>query len=132
MNPELQTHFLNLYQMALTDSEFHEKEIVLLYNLAKEKGISKETIDSLILNASPLQLVYPETTTEKIEYLYDYARLILADGIVQAEEMKTLEKFCLKFQFEQSHIAAISEFLIEAAKNNIPKEEILNFVTQNK
>lgn len=131
MTPELQTHFLNLYQMALTDSEFHEKEIALLYNLAEEKGISKDTIDHLILNSSSAQLIYPVTTTEKIEYLYDYARVILADGVVQDEEMKTLEKFCLKFQFERAHIATISEFLIEAARNNVAKDEILNFVTQN-
>jgi uncharacterized tellurite resistance protein B-like protein len=131
MTPELQTHFLNLYQMALTDSEFHEKEMALLYKLAEDKGIAKESIDKLILDSSSVQLVYPATTVDKIEYLYDYVKVILADGIVNEEEMKTLVKFCSKFQFEQANIPTISEFLIEAVRNDISKEDVLNFVTQN-
>jgi uncharacterized tellurite resistance protein B-like protein len=131
MSPELQTHFFNLYLLALSDSEFNEKEVTLLYKLAEEKGISREKIDEFILDSHTTDLIYPDTITGKIEYLYDYARIILADGIVHEQELKTLEKFCLRFQFEEKNIPAIAELLIEAAKNDIPKEAVLNFVTQN-
>ncbi|HEX7846258.1 MAG TPA: hypothetical protein VF476_10705, partial [Chitinophagaceae bacterium] len=98
MAPELHTHFLNLYSMALSDSEFDEKEIAVLYRLGEEKGIPKETIDSMLLNPPPAGNLYvPHTLIEKIEYLYDYAKMILADGVVHADEINTLEKFCIKF-----------------------------------
>src|SRR5882757_6392492 len=102
MTPELQTHFLNLYSMALADSKFDEKEIAILYRLGEERGVAKETIDAMLLNP-PLSenLNIPNTLSEKIEYLYDYAKMILADGIVHYNEVKTLEKFCTKFQFEE-------------------------------
>src|SRR5687767_1515164 len=128
MTPELQSHFLNLYSMALSDSDFDEKEIAILYNLAEEKGIPKEKIDSLFLDPSLSEFHYPDTLIEKIEYLYDYAKMILADGVVHDEEIKTLQKFCIKFQFEDKNIDSISELLIEAAKNNLSKDELLNFV----
>lgn len=132
MTPELQTHFLNLYSMALSDSEFDEKEIAILYKIGAERGIPKETIDTLLLSP-PLaeHLNLPNTLSEKIEYLYDYAKMILADGIVHDEEVRTIEKFCTKFQFEENNIPTIALLLIEAAKNDISKNELLNFVTQN-
>jgi len=130
MTPEFQSHFLNLYLMALSDSEFDEKEIAILYNLAEEKGIPKEKIDRLLLSPTSSQFHYPDTIIEKVEYLYDYAKMILADGIVHEEEVRTLQKFCIKFQFEEKNVPMISELLIEAAKNDLPKNELLNFVTQ--
>lgn len=132
MTPELQAHFLNLYSMALADSAFDEKEITILYRLGEERGISKEKIDNLLLNPSASgQLHLPETLSEKIEYLYDYAKMILADGVVQEGEIKTLEKFCSKFQFEENNIPVIAQLLIEAARNDVPKSELIDFVTQN-
>jgi uncharacterized tellurite resistance protein B-like protein len=131
MSPELQTHFFNLYSMALSDSRFDENEVALLYKLAGDKGISRNEIDAFILNSASTSPVYPESLSGKIEYLYDYAKIILADGIVHEEEINTLKKFCEKFRFEEQHIQAIAELLIEAVRNNISKEEVLNFVTQN-
>jgi uncharacterized tellurite resistance protein B-like protein len=132
MTSELQTHFLNLYSIALADAEFDEKEIAIIYRLGEEKGIPKETIDSLLLSPPPAEQLYlPDTLSEKIEYLYDYAKMILADGIVHTDEINTLEKFCIKFQFEEENVPAIAQLLIEAAKNNTPQHELINFVTQN-
>lgn len=132
MTPELKSHFLNLYSMALADSKFDEKEIAVLYRLGEERGIAKEIIDAMLLNPPLLEnLNTPNTISEKIIYLYDYAQMILADGIVHEDEINTLEKFCIKFQFEEKNITAIAQLLIEAAKNNISKTDLIDFVTQN-
>lgn len=132
MTAELQAHFLNLYSMALADATFDEKEIAILYKLGEEKGIPKDKIDTMLLNpVAPDHLYLPGTLGEKIEYLYDYAKMILADGVVHDDEIKTLEKFCGKFQFEENNIPLIAQLLIEAAKNNLPKSDLIDFVTQN-
>lgn len=132
MTAELQAHFLNLYSMALVDATFDEKEIAILYRLGEEKGIPKEKIDTMLLNpVAPDHLHLPNTLSEKIEYLYDYAKMILADGVVHDDEIKTLEKFCSKFQFEENNIPLIAQLLIEAAKNDLPKNDLIDFVTQN-
>lgn len=132
MAPELKAHFLNLYSMALTDSKFDEKEIAILYRLGEERGVAKETIDAMLLSP-PLSedINIPNTLSEKIEYLYDYAKMILADGIVDDAELNTLEKFCIKFQFEEKNVTTIAQLLIEAAGNNMAKADLINFVTQN-
>ncbi len=132
MTSEFHMHFLNLYSIALADSKFDEKEIAVLYRLGEEKGIPKETIDTMLLSP-PLSehLILPNTLSEKIEYLYDYAKMIIADGIIHDDEVNTLEKFCIKFKFEEKNAAAIAQLLIEAARDNIPKTELLDFVSKN-
>ncbi len=131
MNSSLKSHFLNLYSIALADLEFDEKEIATLYKIGEEKGIPREEIDALLLNPATIKFDFPESITEKIEYLYDYAKMIVADEKVEETEIKTLEKFCLKLDFREENISSISELLIEAAKNKVSTTEIIKFVTQN-
>jgi hypothetical protein len=131
MTESLKSHFLNLYAMALTDSQFDEKEIYLLYKISEEKGVPKGEIDNLLLNPATLRFHFPENVEERIEYLYDYAKMILADGRVDDNEMKMLEKFCLRMGFSQENNASIMEFLISAARNQVPNTELIQFVTQN-
>jgi len=132
MTAELSAHFLNLYSMALADASFDEKEIAVLYKLGEERGVPKETIEAMLLSPPDVEaLTLPTTLSQKVEYLYDYARMIMADGIVHTEEIATLEKFCAKFHFEEKNIPMITELLLEAAKNNVAKNDLLQFVTQN-
>lgn len=132
MTPELNNHFLNLYSMALADADFDEKEIAVLYKLGEEKGIPKETIDALLLSPPrPEQIYFPDTVSEKIECLYDYARMMLADGVIHDGEMDTLKKFCAKFQFQVENIPTIAQLLVEAAGSDISKSDLLDFVIQN-
>lgn len=132
MTSELHMHFLNLYAMALADSQFDEKEIAVLYKLGEERGVAKETIDTMLLNPPhDGQVNIPDTLIEKISFLYDYAKMILADGVIHDDEVNTLEKFCIKFQFEEENVPTIAKLLIEAARNDISKNELVDFVTQN-
>jgi len=131
MNPSLKSHFLNLYSIALSDIEFNEKEIAVLYRIGEEKGIPKEEIDSIFLNPSSFSFHYPNSLVEKVEYLYDYAKLIVADSIIHDEEIIALKKFCKKFDFEEENIPSIIDLLIEAAKNNTPNADLIKFVTEN-
>ncbi len=62
--------------------------------------------------------------------VYDYAKMIVADGKVEDEEIKTFEKFCLKFDFEEENVKEIIEMLLEAARDNVPTIEIINFVNK--
>ncbi len=131
MNSSIKSHFLNLYSIALADFEFDENEIVALYKIGEERGIPREEIDLILLNPASIKFNLPEKITEKIEYLYDYTKIIIADGKVEDSEIKTLEKFCRKLEFREENISLISELLIEAAKNNVQTNEIIKFVTQN-
>ncbi|WP_272149543.1 hypothetical protein [Tenacibaculum aiptasiae] len=129
LTTELKSHFLRLYQMAFSDDNFDVLEMQMLYKFAEERKVSKQELDNILL--SPYhESTLPETLELKIEYLYDLAVMIWADEIITDDEINTLKKYCLKFGFLEENIIELCDFLIDNAKKNATKEEVLNQLTE--
>lgn len=84
---QLKSHFLRLYQMALTDDNFDILELQMLYHLAEERGIPREELDKLFLNPVNQEADIPEDLNIRIEYLYDLMRIMWADGKITDNEL---------------------------------------------
>ncbi len=125
ISTELKSHFLRLYQIAFTDDNFDVLELQMLYKFAEERGISRDQLNDILLHPSQDSII-PKSLEGKIEYLYDLALMIWADGIVTDDEVNTLRKYCLKFDFEKENVKDICEFLLENAKANIPLKELIS------
>ena len=127
----LKSHFLNLYSIALSDTQVEVKELEFLYRFGQDRGVSKDELDEIILHPDKISFQIPEDVFRKIEYLYDFAKMILADGIVDEFEITSLKKFCIKFGFKRDNIERLCEFLIDEAKHDTPLDELLKVVKQN-
>ncbi|WP_264564708.1 hypothetical protein [Flavobacterium sp. N3904] len=123
---ELKSHFLRLYQIALSDDQFDVLELQMLYHFADERGIPKEELDKLFLNPINTELSIPENLDTRIEYLYDFARIIWADGKITDDEVNMLKKYCRKFDFLDENINDLTNYLIDCVQKGISKEEIIN------
>lgn len=123
---ELKSHFLRLYQMALSDDQFDVLELQMLYHFADERGIPKEELDKLFQNPVNTEFIVPESLNTKIEYLYDLTRIIWADGKITDDELNMLRKYCRKFDFVEENINDLSDYLIGCVQRNISKEEIIS------
>lgn len=126
MTLELKSHFLRLYQMALSDDNFDVLELQMLYQFADERGILREELDKLFLNPINSNLSIPNDLNTRIEYLYDLTRIIWADGQITIDEMNTLKKYCKKFEFLEENIDELANYLIDCVQKGIGKQEIIN------
>lgn len=126
MTIQLKSHFLRLYQMALTDDNFDVLELQMLYHFAEERGIPKEELDKLFLNPVNQESSIPEDLATRIEYLYDLTRIMWADKKINDDELNTLKKYCLKFEFLDENIDELVNYLIDCVKKGIDKREIIN------
>jgi uncharacterized tellurite resistance protein B-like protein len=131
MTDLLQSHFLNLYAMALSDSQIDTVELETLYKIGQEKGIAKSEIDQIIIYPDKVKFNFPDNLTEKIIHLYDFARIIIADGVVDKNERSTLELFCKRFGFEEENIPGIADFLIASASENMETATLLQLINEN-
>lgn len=131
LDHSLKTHFLNLYHMALSDSQIDTVELAMLYKIGEERGIEKAEIDSVVLQPDTFQFTVPDDVLEKVEYLYDFARIAWCNFEITPDERQLMVHFCKKFGFEDSNIENIVHFLIEEVKKETPKEEIFNIVSNN-
>jgi len=128
ISTELKSHFLRLYQMAFSDDNFDLLELQMLYKFAEEREISKEQLNEILLNPSHDSSI-PKSLEKRVEYLYDLAVMIWADKKVTEDEYTTLKKYCKKFEFLDENITELADYLLDAAKKNISKEEIINTIT---
>ncbi len=124
ISTELKSHFLRLYQMAFSDHSFDILELKMLYKFAEERGVLKDELDEVLLNPSHKTII-PENIEKRIEYLYDLALMIWADNVVTEDELNTLKKYCLKFDFKEENIDELSQFLLDNAKDKISKTELM-------
>lgn len=131
MEEKLKGHFLNLYHMALSDTEVDASELEMLYKIGDEKGISKTEINSVVLAPDSIKFSTPETVLDKIESLYDFARIAWADGKIDENENRLMQVFSKKFGFEEENIPTIIQFLFGEAEKGTSKEDIFKIVTEN-
>lgn len=123
---ELKSHFLRLYQMALSDDNFAVIELKMLYQFADNRGVPKEELDRLLLNPVNHSTSIPNDIPTRIEYLYDLACMILADEIITEDEKNTLRKYCRKFEFLEENVNELADYLLDCVKKGVTKKEIIN------
>lgn len=129
ISTELKSHFLRLYQMAFSDDNFDVIEMQMLYKFAEERGITKEQLNNILLNPSH-QTTIPESINERVEYLYDLALMIWADEKITEDEYITLKKYCKIFEFLEENISQLADFLLECAKENMSKEDLIKRINE--
>jgi uncharacterized tellurite resistance protein B-like protein len=122
---ELKSHFLRLYQMAITDDDFSSLELKMLYKFAEDRNISNNELDKILLTASE-KFDIPDQIEKRVEYLYDLACMILADGVITEDEKNTLKKYCKKFEFLDENLDELIQYLLESAEMGISKDDVIN------
>lgn len=134
MNKNLKGHFLNLYLIALSDNNFDEKELETILKIGEEKGISKAEFERIILDPTTVNIEVPEDFISKIKLLYDFARVIWSDEVIDAGEQRSFLQFCTKFGFAETESQELFDWLIGLAKQSINadqlEQEIIN-LTKN-
>jgi uncharacterized tellurite resistance protein B-like protein len=120
--------FLELYQMVLADTEVHPKELEVLFQIGKERGVSEEEIQKILF--SPNSFISSEdlSNDEKIEYLYNLARIAWADGQLDDREKETLQNTSKRLGFAEENVKEITMFLLEQAHNNKAFDEVLEII----
>ncbi|WP_394970384.1 hypothetical protein [uncultured Croceitalea sp.] len=121
---ELKSHFLRLYQIALSDEDFSPLEMQLLYRFAEEREISKLELDK-ILTEPVGEITIPESLEKRIAYLYDLALMIWADKKITPDEEVTLKKYIQKFDFIDENVDELCKYLLESAQQEKSKQDIL-------
>lgn len=126
---KLKSHFLRLYQMAFSDDNFDSSELKMLYLFAKERGVSQEQLQQILIN--PIEETgVPETLNDKVDYLYDLAKMIWADNLITEDEKNTLIKYCKIFGFLDENVVELADYLLECAQKGLSKEDIINQISQ--
>lgn len=122
MKEDMKSHIVNLYILALSDGDFAPEELEVILKIAEEKGFSEEEFEEIVSNPDKVEFHLPNTFMERIKLLFDFVKVILADGKIEDDEIEMFMRFCQKFEFSEEDSKELFNWLVNLAKKNLPTE----------
>lgn len=120
------SYFLNLFTIAVCDTEIDASEIDLLYDIGIEKGFDKDQIDEILSQPHQINFVFPTSKRDQFEHLYDLARMALADRNIKEEELMLMKNLATRIGIEPENIDVIIESMFFSMQRGNNKDEIFS------
>ncbi|MCP4520832.1 MAG: TerB family tellurite resistance protein [Cytophagales bacterium] len=120
-----ESHIKNLIMMAQSDDHVDQSEIDIICSIAKNRGISEEKVKELIASGdTDFEISKPDTIDECFEQLYDLALVMMADGIIDDDEMDFCTDFAEQLGLAPKEANFIVLSIVEGLENQFSKSTI--------
>ena len=100
-------HFASIVRVAMSDGEITSDEKQFLDKLAIRLEISTAEYEEILENPSKFPVNPPVLHTQRLERLYDLARMVYADHILGPKQKEILTRFSLALGFTPSNVSYI-------------------------
>jgi len=118
--------FVHLLQVACTDKKITYEEFEFLHKKGQKFGLTDPEIDHLIEAERDHHYHQPYSLHEKFEHFYMVAELIVADDVVDENELKILRKFAIEVGFSYDRIDDLIKLVIDGVINNEDEDALYN------
>ena len=116
-------HFASIVRLALADNVLSESEEKLLKRVANRFHILDEKYNEILNSPEDYPINTPHEYDERIEYLYDLAKMVYADGIANKDEASVLRKMCIGLGFHIDNIEKVADEAIHLILNDNDLED---------
>ncbi|HAM10229.1 MAG: hypothetical protein A2X05_05100 [Bacteroidetes bacterium GWE2_41_25] len=118
-------HYLHLIQVARADGKIDRQEMAILHKEGRRFGLTDAEIDNLIEKEKDHQYHPPYSLDDKFEDLFYIAEMMLADDVINDDELRLLRRFAIEVGFDDRAIEILEEVLIGGIRNMESEEELL-------
>lgn len=115
---KINSHLIHLYQLAKIDNRFVKEEKRYLYALGRKNNISEKEVDSIIEEAADIEFQEPETTKEKIIFLYEYIQMMLADNQLDEREAQMCSIIAERMDLDRGLVGSMTNSIVTAKDEN--------------
>jgi uncharacterized tellurite resistance protein B-like protein len=119
-------HFVDLIQIALADGIIDPAELEMLQRVGRNMGLTDPEVEELIELTSKTSFNPPYEFSERFEQAYNIVKMILADGVIDKNEMLLANKLSIKLGFSETEIPNMLNLLIEGIKQGKDAEDLFD------
>ena len=116
-------HFASIVKLAMSDDIITKTEQKFLDRLANRLNISEDDYKNILKDFSSRPINAPNSYEERLERLYDLARMVWADKIRGKNEVKLLRRFCVGLGFHAVNAKYITKKALELVKQEDDLED---------
>ncbi|NNF36780.1 MAG: TerB family tellurite resistance protein [Saprospiraceae bacterium] len=117
-----------LLEMAVTDGDFDEKEVVYILKVGQNIGLDKTTLENIIRNRSTIEFNPPKSEQDRMSFLYYILFLIKVDQNISIEERQLLYKVGFKLGFNELLIKDLIQVLEDHIDRKLPPSALIEKV----
>lgn len=114
------SHLKDLVMLAVVDGNFDEDEQSTILEIGKKMGFSERRVNSIynesILNPDQIEAISPTDPEEKLQYLADLCRVILADGTIADWEKVLIFPMAVRMGFDAADVSGMLDKMIDEEK----------------
>jgi len=122
------SHFRNLVKIAGADGHIDPPEMEFLTRVARELGHTQEEIDEVMENVKDIPFTPPSSKEDRIFQMYNLIRMVLADDIVEPNEITWSRRFAIGLGFPSGKVDQLIDLLIEMVQAKKDKDDCIEAV----
>ena len=121
---KIKSHLLNLAALAKADGHIDAREMNFILAVGKKNGISTSEVQALVSGSKGSNNDLPTTDSERFDQIFDLVDMMLADGIVDDNEMDFCIMMAEKLGFRQAIVGVLVRKISQGVKDGLPRERI--------
>lgn len=115
-------HFAAIVRVAMSDGVITDNEKAFLDRLATRLDISEHDYKTILKDYNSHPINAPHSYEERLERLYDLARMVWADDIEGPNQHWLLEKLCVGLGFQTENVKYIADKALALAHEKVDLE----------
>ena len=122
----LKHHITNLGALARVDGHIDSTELNYIIAVGQKNGLKADDVRALIANAGSVNVHLPDNDSERFDQIYDLVEMMLADGIVDDNEMEFCMDMAGKLGFRNAIVGVLVRKISIGVKDGFSREHIKN------
>ncbi|WP_178987037.1 TerB family tellurite resistance protein [Winogradskyella schleiferi] len=118
-------HFASIVRVAMSDGVITDNEKAFLERLATRLDISDHDFKEILKNYNKHPVNAPHSYDNRLERLYDLARMVWADDIEGPNQHWLLEKLCVGLGFHSQNVKYIADKALALAYDKVDADTFI-------
>ncbi|GAB3830680.1 TerB family tellurite resistance protein [Pontibacter rugosus] len=120
----LKSHITNLGALARIDGHLDPSEVNFIVAIGKKHGMKASEVKDLISSVKNVDPQLPTNDSERFDQIYDLVEMMLADGIVDENEMNFCINMAAKLGFKKSIVGVLVRKISMGVKDGQTRDNI--------
>ena len=123
------SHFSAIVRVAIADGDLSKEEKEFLDKLAVRLEISAAEYEEILENPSKYPINPPYLHSQRLERLYDMARMVYADHVLGPKQKEVVAKFALALGFTPGNVTFIVDKALSLLLLNVDADTFVYEMT---
>jgi len=120
----LKSHITNLGALAKIDGHLDPTEMNYIVSIGKKHGMKADEVRHLVANAANVEPQLPSNDSERFDQIYDLVEMMLADGIVDENEMDFCINMAARLGFKKTIVGVLVRKISMGVRDGMSRDNI--------